>query len=109
MAFTSTGLSLMVPGMLNNGSGAVWRYYSSDSSTQILATGYFANCGYGSRGSSAFQMQIGDVVMNVESSGGATPGKTNFCGAYAATANVASTVASSGYSAGYNVTVRTAT
>jgi hypothetical protein len=105
MAFSSTNLMQVTPGSLSNGAGAVWHYRSSDASTDVAAAGYFAAVGRGSRGGAGYGMNIGDVVIVSESSGGGTPGRTTMHSVKASTANQASTSASSGYNAAYNVTI----
>jgi hypothetical protein len=107
MSFSSSGLRKIVDGGLTDGT-ATWLYRSSDPSTAVKATGYFAGCGSGSRGANAFGMKVGDVVICAENSAGATPGRTTMHSVITSTANVASTSASSGFSASYDVTVSAA-
>lgn len=109
MSYVSTNLMQITPGSLTNGAGALWHYRSSDASTDVAATGYFAAEGRGSRPASGASggkgMQLGDVVIVSESSAGGTPGRTTMHSVKASTANQASTSASTGYAAAYNVTI----
>jgi hypothetical protein len=82
-----------------------WTYSSSDSAVTIAAAGYFTGVGYRSRGLAGLGMKLGDLVLNIESSAGAIPGRATWHSVTASSANVASTSASSGFSAAYNVTV----
>lgn len=109
MAFASTNLMQITGGSLSNGAGALWHYRSSDASTDVAVAGYFAAMGRGSRVASSavggYGMQIGDVVIVAESSGGGTPGRTTTHSVKASTANQASTSGSTGWGAAYNVTI----
>ena len=93
MAFTvptsgSTDLYLLQEGNLQNGTGSIWFYRSSDAAVTISGTtGYFAGQGQGSIGAAPIGMKIGDVVLAMESSNGATPGRVTFHGVISATAN----------------------
>ena len=75
-------------------------------SSAIIATGFWQ--GYGSGGRSV-GMQLGDILLHVASTNSATPGRVTTHSVIGSTANVASTSASSGYGAGYDVTVSSAT
>lgn len=97
-----TGLSPVAP-------GALWFYRSSDANAAVTATGYFTRCGYGSRSGPQVGMRVGDVVICAESSAGASPGKISMHAVTASTADQASTSASTGYTAGYNVSLSTGT
>ena len=109
MTFSSSGLSKVLDVGLTSGA-ALWRYTSSDGSTAIKATGYFAGCGTGSpSGTNAFGMRVGDTLINQESSGGATPGRCTLHGVSGSTYNQSSTTASTGFSGAYDVTVAAAT
>lgn len=44
---------------------ALHLYESTHDSTQIAAASFFAGCGFGSPSSASVGMQVGDIVMNV--------------------------------------------
>lgn len=109
MTFSSSGLSKIVEAGLTSGA-AVFRYVSSDPSTAIQATGYFAGCGSGSPGgSNALGMKVGDTVIAQESSAGNTPGRATLHGVSGSTWNQSSTTASTAYAGAFNCTVAQAT
>lgn len=92
--------------------GSIFIYSSTHTAVEVAATGFFAGAGaggnqaYGSTGTAAgIGMRVGDVVLCVESSGGGTPGRATWHGVTGSTANQASTIASTGFNAQYNVTV----
>lgn len=89
--------------------GSAWLYKSSDANAAVTATGYFAGCGAGSRSGPQIGMHLYDLVIVQESSLGASPGKISFHSVIGATADQASTAASTGYKAGYNVSLSTGT
>lgn len=108
MTFSSSGLQKIVDAGLTSGA-AVWRYVSTESSTQVNATGFFSGCGVGSPGgANAFGMKIGDTLISQESSGGATPGRCTLHGVTGSTWNQASSLASSAYSGAFDITVSAA-
>ena len=89
---------------------SVYAYESSDAATDIVATGYFAKCGYGSNNKSsdasyAVGMRYGDLLLNRESSAGASPGRVSWHSVIGTTANQASTSASTGWNTAYDVSV----
>lgn len=85
-----------------------FNYSSTHNSTDILATGFFAGCGDGSR-PATIGMRPGDIVINRASTNAAIPGRVTMHSVVASTANVASTSASSGWNAAYDCTVASAT
>ena len=102
----SSGANLM------NG-GAIFHYCSSHAGADILGAGFFSGAGaqvHHSSGAVPFEsvarstrnvgMRPGDVLLNIESSAGATPGKVTWHGA------IATSLASGG--GAYNVTVASA-
>jgi len=114
MAYSSSNARKIVDaGMFGSsgfGAGSVWLYRSTDASSDVAVTGYFARAGIGSKSLSSqaadnIGMRVGDVVIVAESTGGGTPGRTTLHGVISATANVASTTLSSGFNAGYDVTI----
>lgn len=116
MAFSSTGLSMRVNRGLNGGGPAIWTYTTSDPSTAVKATGYFAKMGAGSRGPVPTStvvgpqgMKVGDILISQESTNGGTPGRTTLHTVTGSTADQSSTSASTGYAAAYDVTVSAAT
>lgn len=93
--------------------GSMFQYRSSDAEADIIAAGYFSGAGAGSRHRSsdegrAHNMRLGDVIMNVESSAGALPGRVTWHAVVNSTADQASTLASTGWVTGYDVTVSSA-
>lgn len=71
--------------------GSIFRYCSSHAATEITGAGFFTGCGaqryhssgtapYGSIGRSTnnIGMRPGDLLVNVESSAGATPGRATW-------------------------------
>jgi hypothetical protein len=119
MAFSSTGLRLAVDGNLLNSQGAVWHYLSADAASAVAGTGYFTRQGYGSRYPSSLlgsttldgalrapaSMRVGDLVCVTETTNGANPGRITWHTVLSATADQASTSASTGFAAGYNVSI----
>ena len=73
MAFVSSGLQKIADlGFPSTRGGSLWLYGSSDPHSTVEGAGYFAGCGFGSRGSSnAAGMLPGDVVIvkNVSTAG----------------------------------------
>lgn len=109
----SVGLTSALAG--NN----IWIYRSSDGSTVISATGYFAGEGVDSRGSVGktgansatpppVGMRPGDLLLNCETSAGNNPGRVTWHAVTGSTADQLSTSASTGYGAKYDVTVSSA-
>jgi hypothetical protein len=79
-------------------------------STDITAAGFWAGYGAGGRGGYQSGMRVGDILMHVASTGSAVvPGRVTMHSVIASSANVASTILSSGYNAAYDVTVASAT
>lgn len=109
MAYNSSNLIMVQPLGFPTGPN-LFTYRSSDASADIDATGYFQGAGAGSRHLSsnterAKGMKYGDVLMNIESSGGASPGRVTLHSVIGSTADQASTSASTGWVTGYDVTV----
>lgn len=86
MAFTSTGLILLVEGGFGS-APQLWSYTSVDGSTLVGVNGYFVGMGFGSPHGSPLGMRVGDHVIVAQSTLGATPGQTSFHTVKAATAN----------------------
>jgi hypothetical protein len=111
MAYSSTNPPRqIVHGGLTGASGGVWLYSSTHAATAATVNGFFASAGAGSRstannGAGNVGMRIGDIVIVAESTGGATPGRATLHTVTASTADQASTSASTGYRAGYNVSI----
>lgn len=111
MPFSSTLLRAIHPMSLSAG-GNLWTYGpTTNSSTEVAATGFFAGCGAGSRGGTGVGMLFGDIVLVAANTGTtfSTTGKVTLHSVLKATANVASTLASSGYGAAYDVTLSAGT
>jgi hypothetical protein len=109
MAYSSTNPPrLIVPHGLSGAAGGVWLYQSTHQSSDVTATGFFAGAGVGSRSHSAANvgMRVGDMVMVAETTGTAgTPGRATLHMVTASTADQASTSASTGHWAAYDVTI----
>jgi len=78
--------------------------------SDVVAQGYFAACGSGSRSPSSVQtanvgMRVGDIVIVRQSTDASTAGFTVIRSVIASTADQASTVAATGWNAAYNVTI----
>lgn len=100
-----------------SGGGSMFIYCSSNAATDITGTGFFTGCGaqpFSSTGtphpnvvtrhSNNVGVRPGDLVLNLESSGGATPGRATWHGVTASTWG-GSTSSSTGWPIGYDCTV----
>lgn len=104
MSYVSTNLRCVVEGSLSGGSGAVFYHASTDSSTQVVATGFFTGAGRG-RSTASKGMVVGDLLHHVRLS---TAGVPLGCETYvvsASTIDQASTSASTAFNFARNVTV----
>ena len=113
MAYSSSNPAIMMLDAFGQPSAAggaprIFAYSSTHNSTDILATGFFTGCGYGGRPAN-IGMRVGDIVINTASTSASNPGRVTTHSVIASSANVASTVASSGYNAAYDCTVASAT
>ena len=111
MAYSSSNPAIMMLdgfGQPSAAGGAPrwFNYSSTHSSTDVLATGFFTGCGQGGRPAN-IGMRVGDIVINTANtaSTSAIPGRVTMHSVIASTANFASTVASSGWNAAYDITV----
>lgn len=99
-----------------SGGGTIFRYCSSHAGESITGAGFFTGCGaqpYSSTGTPHYNvrtrsvtnigMRPGDLLINVESSGGATPGRVTWHGVTASTWNGSTSSSTAG--AGYDCTV----
>lgn len=107
MAFKSTGLACIVDGLSGYGP-RLFEYTSTDSSTQVGGiVGYFSGQGrsFNSNVTKGGPLSIGDIVLNRESSAGATPQRITFHAVNASTLNstVAATIPQT--TSAYDVTV----
>ena len=104
------------------GPGGIYAYCSSNGSTVVGgSTGFFSACGAQpssgagqgvlARSPNNVGMRQGDLLVNVESSLGVTPGRVSWHSVIASTFNQASSGASSGFiaSAGFDITVSSGT
>jgi len=57
------------------GKGNIYAYESTEDSSDVAVTGYFAGCGDGGRGNANVEMKIGDIVMTVASTDASQPGE----------------------------------
>ena len=101
MAFTAALLRKLLDIGFDTGH-SMWGYGcagtpTTNSSTEVAASGYFTRCGIGSRGPNAVGLRLGDLVVVNAATGTtfSTTGKVTWHTVLAATANVASTSASS--------------
>lgn len=93
--------------------GRTYSYCSSHAATDITATGFFSACGsprgYGIlvKSTNNVGMNFGDLLVNIESSAGASPGRVTWHCVVGSSFNQASTSASTAWvsSAGFDVTV----
>ena len=111
MAFSANNPPILMLDLFPGGStqpgGRQWFYGSTHLVSDIVATGFFAACGQGSRNMSNANvgMRVGDLLINRSSTDSSAPGRTTFHSVINSTANVASTSLSSGWAAGYDVTI----
>lgn len=76
---------------LSRGGGSIYSYCSSHAGEEIVGAGFFAGCGaqpYSSSGPVPYEsiarstnnigMRPGDLLVNIESSAGATPGRVTW-------------------------------
>lgn len=82
---------------------------TTNPSSAIEATGFWAGQGSGSRGTGRASMRVGDVLLHVQSTATTFPGRVTLHSVIGSTANVASTSLSSGFAARYDITVASAT
>ena len=106
MAFTSSGFIFIEGGLA--GSPRFGIHKSSDSAVDVAVTGYGTAAGAGSRhrssdGYKALNLAYGDIMLHVESSNGASPGRCSVHSVVGSTADQASTSASTGFLTAYNV------
>lgn len=115
MAYSSTNpLALLIDNALGVASSAaalprVFVYKSTNASSDILGTGFFAACGYGSR--SGVDVRVNDIILNLSAtnSTGAIAGRVSWHQAIASTANGSTSAASAWSSSfGFDVTVSAA-
>lgn len=106
-AVPSTGAAI-------TGGGAIYGYCSSHAATDITGTGFFSACGANilrggnlAKSANNVGMRPGDLLVNIESSGGVTPGRVTWHAVSASTFNQASTSASTAFvaTAGFDITV----
>jgi hypothetical protein len=110
MAYSSTNAPRKILDTGIASAGSMWVYRSTHSSTMVIATGFFASAGVGSRstannGAGNVGMRVGDLVLCQETTDGTVPGRVTHHSVIGATADQASTLAATGYRAGYNVTI----
>lgn len=107
MAYSSTNPPALIIDGFSSLMPRVFMYGSTHLVSDITATGFFAGCGNGSRtvSNSNVGMRVGDLLINRSSTDASVPGRTTFHSVIGATADQASTSASTGWGAAYNVTV----
>ena len=102
-----------------SGGATIYRYCSSHGAADITGAGFFTGCGaqpFSSSGPTHYNvrtrsvtnigMRPGDIVINVESSAGATPGRVTLHAVTASTWNGSTSSSTAG--AGYDCTVSAA-
>lgn len=109
MAYSSTNPLVMMHDALSLGAPRVFSYQSTHNSTDILASGFFAGCGDGGRGSNNVGLRLADIVINRASTDNSIAGRVTMHSVTASTASFSSTLASSAYATVYNVSVASAT
>lgn len=107
MGFASSASSsdpvLIVQGF-GLGAPHVFAAQTTNVSSAITSTGFWSGCAEKGRGNN-FGMRLGDILFHRCSTDSATPGRVTVHSVIATSANVASTVASSGFNAQYDATV----
>lgn len=106
MAFTSTGLSLLLDASLGGVGPNLWSYVSGDASSLVGVTGYFVGCGAGSPHGSPAGMKVGDLVFAAQTTGGSPAGQASVHSVIKSSANTTDTNRSSTW--GYDISVSTA-
>lgn len=111
MSFSTSGpfpVLISDGGIAAVGVPRTWFYQSSDSSTSIVAAGYFQGMGSGSPGGRAVPvgMSINDILINVESTAGLSAYRITQHVVSNSTANFSGTGSSLGSSAAFDVTCR---
>lgn len=100
---SSTPSLLLDDGFGAGGQPRVWIASTTNLSSAVSTTGFWAGCGEG--GHTGIAMRVSDVLIHISSINSATPGAVALKSVIASSANVLSTSASSGYGASYDVTV----
>ena len=108
MAFStlSTAFYLAKSGNLLSGNGAWWHYNSADAAADIQSTGYFKGVGAGGLGDGTVGVHVGDIIVNIESTAGATPGRVTLHSVVSSTAN--GTTSPMGSTVGFDCSVSVA-
>src|SRR5258706_11139272 len=99
MTYSSSNPLTLVQDGFASGLPRVFSYQSTHNSTDILATGFFAACGDGGRSANNVGLRLADIIINRASTNAVRPGQVSMHSVTATTANVASTLASSAFSA----------
>src|SRR5688572_12684375 len=110
MAYSTTNPAKSIGQIGFASAGSIFLYRSTHSSTMVIATGFFTGAGAGSRARSSdadgsIGMRTGDLVLCQETTNGTVPGRVTFHSVLGATADQASTSASTGWNTRYNVTI----
>lgn len=113
MAFSTSNLPQLIVAPSFGGGRSVWLYQSSDAATALTAAGYFVGCGapssthQGHWNAWGGQMRYGDVLLAIESSAGASPGRATWHGILGSTASVSASqpLPSSAHGQTWNATV----
>jgi hypothetical protein len=111
MTYSSTNpiqrsIDIGLTAMSSVGGAGLYTYSSTHNSTDILATGFFTGVGAGSRGSlQDLGVRVGDILINRSSTTATPNGRVTIHQFIASSADQASTTASTGWVASYNMTV----
>jgi hypothetical protein len=110
MAYSSTNPPICISDVgFGTAAPRTFFYGSTHLVADIVATGFFAGCFQGSRSNDASNigLRTGDLVINRSSTSSAAPGRVTMHSVIGATANQASTTASTGWLAVFNASVST--
>lgn len=109
----STTLGSSNPSMIIDGFASgmprVFACCTTSVSSAIITAGFFAGMGYGGRSGHQAGMRVGDLLLHTQVTTAAEPVRATLHVVTGSTADQASTSASTGWGANFNVTVATAT
>lgn len=105
---TSDPQCLVERGFAGVGPAMYWAATTAVSSA-VIATGFWVGYGVGGRTGNQVGLKVGDLFQHIQITTGGVPVKATTHVVIASTADQASTSASTGWGANYNVTIATAT
>lgn len=115
MAFNDSTFSSSMPTLAVDGFASafprIFTMRSTAVSSALVATGFLAGLGAGSRASGGSNpgLRVGDIVLHTQTTDTAYPGRVTMHSVIASTANQASTSASTGWAAAYDITLNNST